>query len=1135
MARLTPLVCMVFLLITAATASAGKLQEIRSLNGNLVSDIDVGSVSSLTGEAGVNTLWAVSDNGLIEKVNINGTPLASLNVGGSLTHIVLFGVNTMWATNTNGTLHKINIDGTLLGNFDLGGSLNHIEEFGVNTIWLANGSGSIQEFNIISESVSSTIEVGGIPNALVGYGVNTLWIANGNGRVQEVDIFGTVIQEIEVGGTPTDIIGFGVNTLWVANANGSAQKVSTGGSVSENVTLTGPAVAIHSYGTSIWVATSNGFLQELSNQGQILNTYEVGGTPTDLEGYGVNTIWVSNGVNNVVQPPAFLLLDLDPTTLPFGTAIAGSGAGPLSVTIRNDSTVPITVASESSDPFAFSVSAPADPSLDIGQTTTVNVSFLSQMTPGSYSADIRFNYSDGGASSQQQLVSASATVVPLEPAACLSRETLNFGQVNAGTEDSESFTIESCGTENLLISSASIVPVQGNNIWSISPTVPPNINLAPGDTRTFTVTASVPPGLLVDTPYEAQLALTTTDANNPSRQVVLTATGHVPVARIDIPSAYWEIDFREVELGFTFSRPLVIRNTGDLDLEFSANLVDPTDVDISNFDLQTSTGGTFTGAQHVVPPGSEHIFKMSFAPLSNGQKAMAIRIENSNDPTFMGQNILLTGLGTPPTPVDAVLILDRSGSMNNSAGELSKIAALRRSADIFLSLLRRGTDFVGLTQYNHESQNIVTLDLIDDNEQAASDTITGLVPDGATGIGTALRTASQQYASSPAEASPPHKKVMVVLTDGLENRTPYIQEVLDGSDNNPGLFSEHPDLLMYAVGLGNAITINVDRLQAMTNRGEGGFFHLTGNLSGLGIYDLENFYFKVFADAVGQVMVVDPTFAVLPAQTLEVPVGVISEDREALFFFIGDLPEDAYIFELIDPTGQVITSTAMIGGMSVQVQRHDNWSWFRVKFPELTMSSTHVGTWRFRVRIESPEKWVRGARGESYSGTYDQSGMHRMSVAASVKSNYRMAASVRPESVLTGEPLNLNAEITNGGWPSPDATVAVTITRPDGSVDQAVLIDRGASGTQADADGVFSNDYLDTDLRGVYQLLFQSDGITDRGETVTRQVLLSKFVGMPTGDPVEGECVSCRLAKGLVWIGIILLLMILWSVRRRYN
>lgn len=265
-------------------------------------------------------------------------------------------------------------------------------------------------------------------------------------------------------------------------------------------------------------------------------------------------------------------------------------------------------------------------------------------------------------------------------------------------------------------------------------------------------------------------------------------------------------------------------------------------------------------------------------------------------------------------------------------------------------------------------------------------------------------------------------------------------------------------------------------------------------------------------------------------ETFEEPVGIITEDRDALFFFMGELPERAYTFQLVDPSGHVITSSSNIGGVSIQVKRVNNWFLFRVKFPPADINTDYVGNWKFRVRIDAPRQWA-----DSLS-RYNSPGMHRMSFAASVGSDYKLAASLAPGIVQIGEPIRMRAALTDGGWPSPSARVPVTIHRPDGNGDSGELYDDGAHGDDAVGDGIFGGTYNNTTSRGVYRFDFRSNGVTERGEAVIRQANRSQFVGEPADDPKESDCISCRFLRIIIWFGLIILLILLtllWRIYRR--
>lgn len=155
------------------------------------------------------------------------------------------------------------------------------------------------------------------------------------------------------------------------------------------------------------------------------------------------------------------------------------------------------------------------------------------------------------------------------------------------------------------------------------------------------------------------------------------------------------------------------------------------------------------------------------------------------------------------------------------------------------------------------------------------------------------------------------------------------------------------------------------------------------------------------------------------------------------------------------------------------------------------------------------------------------SGIHRVSFAASVGSDYKLAASLAPGEVLVGEAIHMRAALTEGGWPSPAADVTATIHRPDGGTAAVELLDDGAHGDDAPGDGIFGGTYAGTVPGGVYRFDFNSDGTTERGEPVTRVTTLSQYVGRHADDPQPGACIPCPLLRWIIIIALLLLLLIL--------
>lgn len=1009
-------------------------------------------------------------------------------------------------------------------------------------VYVATTDGTIHK-RAAALGAITTGSVAGTPTGIHANGSGDIFVTT-TGDVHRLNAALTVLSSGSVAGTPIDVVADVSGNTIVAASGGRLHRITNTITTLSTLTLSGNLVGVSINNAGAVVSANTAGIVFVANISLgSSNQTAVGLTLTAVTTNLTGDIYAASGATAPTTPD----VTVSAAALTFPDTVVGAGAsGPTdSFDVAHVGGGALSVTATSSDPATFQIVGGGAFSLSSG-TQAVSVRFRCPAA-GAQSGTISV-MATNGAGTDTETVGASGTCeVPKAQACYTPSSTLAFGQVNIGTSETRNVTVENCGTAPLVISSVTFNST--DTVWTGPTPVPPEavpITLANnGDEKQFALRIDVPAGLTSDVPYSGTVTIVTNDEENPPIKTLnVTAIGHVPVARIAIDPAYFDIDYRDVELGFRLGRPLVIRNTGDLTLSFDVVRQDlVTDaVDHASFDLETgANSATFT-----IGPFSERIFRQTFEPDGLGAKDIIIRVQNTNDATFTFQDILLHGNGTPPIPIDSVLLLDRSGSMDQTGGDGSrKIERLKNAAGVYVELLRDGTDYLGFTRYDNNNDNILALAEISAVRATALSTLAdigpggALAPAGSTGIGGAMRTASTQYALSPAVTppDPDHKKVMVVLTDGNENQDPTILQVIDGTDGQPALFVQHPDLLTYSVGLGIPGNLNEDRLQLITNRGAGGFYKVTGELVDLNIFALENFYFKIFADAIGQMMVVDPTFDVELDETLEVPIGIITEDREALFFFIGELPEQAYIFELVDPLGTVITSSATVGGMSVQVKEKANWTFFRVKFPAVDISLDYVGTWKFRVRIEDPKKWVHEPfdTGSTTVGGFGTSGRHRMSFQASVGSNYRLAAAVGPEVVQVGETILLRAALTNGGWPSPDAVVRATVGRPDGGTGIVDLHDDGAHSDGDPGDGVFGAGYTNTVPGGVYRFDFRSDGVTERGENVVRMATRSQFVGAPRADPEPKpeECIPCEILKWIFVVVIVLLLGIIGLLLRR--
>ncbi len=508
-----------------------------------------------------------------------------------------------------------------------------------------------------------------------------------------------------------------------------------------------------------------------------------------------------------------------------------------------------------------------------------------------------------------------------------------------------------------------------------------------------------------------------------------------PVLRVDSI-----LDFGEVELGFAFKKALVVHNDGDAPLTISVAITTPaSDPDLDQWsDLNEIT-------PIVIQPGGDPvILTQIYEPDELATHTIQMEV-TSDDPSTATQVVTLTGTGISPVPVDSVLVLDRSGSMEDPAGDRKKIDAMRDAAMLYTDLLREdiggtGTgDKIGYVKYNASNSVYMNLDFITDakkngismSELSDSALTDGsrLKPDGRTGIGGAMETAAAELGGALTD----RKQVMVVMTDGKENESPYINNVIGD------IQSDNANLQMYSVGLG--FDIEPTKLQNITNMGTEGYHQVSGSLSGENLFDLETFYFKIFSNATGMDLVVDPTHVIslLGSNPIVVDTArIISSDRSANFLVLDNpVLRPFYDLEFVTPSGDVIVAGTSVGGIPIQEMNRHTYRIFRVVFPDISQESEYVGDWLLQLTPNG--KWsdraAKIAMAESdiqhsdYINPYE--GLVPVGFAAAVASNYRLDVAVLPSNYLPGAEVRLTGTLSDRGWPAVDGQISVKATAPN--------------------------------------------------------------------------------------------------------
>jgi Mg-chelatase subunit ChlD len=129
-----------------------------------------------------------------------------------------------------------------------------------------------------------------------------------------------------------------------------------------------------------------------------------------------------------------------------------------------------------------------------------------------------------------------------------------------------------------------------------------------------------------------------------------------------------------------------------------------------------------------------------------------------------------TGSG-PPGSASLELVLDRSGSMNDLAGNFPKIAMARASALGAIEFARAHHDRLGIVSFDIGPRVLVPMQVMTPSAAAAATrAVDGLTADGGTDIAAALRAAAKQLSTVPGG---PGNKQLILMTDGFSQSASY--------------------------------------------------------------------------------------------------------------------------------------------------------------------------------------------------------------------------------------------------------------------------------------------------------------------------------------------------------------------------
>ncbi|MBC7778455.1 MAG: trypsin-like peptidase domain-containing protein [Phycisphaerae bacterium] len=360
---------------------------------------------------------------------------------------------------------------------------------------------------------------------------------------------------------------------------------------------------------------------------------------------------------------------------------------------------------------------------------------------------------------------------------------------------------------------------------------------------------------------------------------------------------------------------------------------------------------------------------------------------------------------------DVMIVFDRSGSMAMAAGTgRSKIEEAQDAASLFVQLVRSDMgNRVGLVTFSTTAANPVE-DSLSNVTAAHKTTLIGpspfvggivgsIVPDNMTSIGDGLQAGRAQL---PAPGSTPNRPTILLLTDGLQNTPPMIEDVdasLSGVD-------------VHAIGFGTESSLNGGLLTHLAQTHNGLYMRAGDGLA------LKKFFALSFGNIFEAGTLLDPEFFLKASDQAARPVPfTICEEAEFTVVLGWDKESAPLYLWLTTPGGQIVNSST--AGVTASYGR--TWAFMRVALPVLGEQS---GLWNIYV--------ARPGLGEEFPAEGIDV-RYFLNVVAKDGPTFRLRNSQKV--YYTGEPYNpLVTLVKSDGFPPHDAVVRVTVTKPATSI-----------------------------------------------------------------------------------------------------
>ena len=449
-----------------------------------------------------------------------------------------------------------------------------------------------------------------------------------------------------------------------------------------------------------------------------------------------------------------------------------------------------------------------------------------------------------------------------------------------------------------------------------------------------------------------------------------------------------------------------------------------------------------------------------------------------------------------------------------------KVARLQDALDTF-GTLARPADGVGAAAFNHMALGTLP---VAPPSTALHDFAANLSPGGSTSIGAGITSGVTVLG---AQASSYTQHALIVVTDGMENTSPYINDVVDLITDPTKVF---------AVGIGRPQDVNTSTLQALSGN-RGGYLLLTGSMaSGVEDLILEKYFLRILANATNLDVSLDPPGVVHAGRIERIPFFVTEFD-ESFDAIVLSRERDRIGFALEAPDGTLVTPATLEGVPGSVYSGGPNVLYYRIRLPLPLLSAPAVaaGTWHMVLAVRRPRTSELGEELNRLIHLETRAQVRGPMLKAAVpfealvhtKSELHLDATLQQISLVPGAPVLLEALLSLHGKPfTGDAKVEAIVEGPTGHKFAVELTSHGSSRYVGRFEPI---------RPGIYRVSIVCKGTTAQGHIFRREQLATAAVldgkGGAQGGAGDTGCELCRLLACMMlarWSSMVRGLMPRW-------